>query len=95
MNKEDNMKYTNAEHTAIQDGTKSVPVSVGNRDYDQIVADGLLDTIEPYAAPVKTWEEKRNEERGSIVSQWAYFIDNGYDALKAKDDAIKVKHPKR
>ncbi len=36
----------------------------------------------------------RNDERGSLAEQWEYFIDNGYDALKSKDDAIKAKHPK-
>ena len=85
-----------------ESGTVSVTLDNGNHtsgiqafhsEWEQFDLDNA--TIEPYVAPVKTWEEKRNEERGSIVSQWAYFIDNGYDALKAKDDAIKVKHPKR
>lgn len=36
---------------------------------------------------------KRNKERGSIVKQWEFFIDNGYDALKGRDDKIKSKYP--
>ena len=38
--------------------------------------------------------EARNPERGSWREQFEYLIDNGYDALKARDDAIKAKHPK-
>ena len=36
----------------------------------------------------------RNKERGSWGEQIEYFIDNGYDALKLRDDQIKLKHPK-
>jgi len=36
----------------------------------------------------------RNKERGSWQEQMEYLIDNGYDALKQRDDAIKSKHPK-
>ena len=38
--------------------------------------------------------EKRNAERGSLIEQWEYFIDNGYEALKQRDNAVKSKHPK-
>ena len=85
------MKYINADNSLWQDGNKSG--NIESEIYLQHIEEGK--PVEPYVAPVKSWEEKRNEERGSITSQWEYFIDNGYDALKAKDDAIKVKHPKR
>jgi hypothetical protein len=38
--------------------------------------------------------EARNTERGIWQEQMEYLIDNGYDALKARDDEIKAKHPK-
>ena len=37
---------------------------------------------------------QRNKERGSLAEQWEFFLDNGYEATKAKDDAIKLKYPK-
>lgn len=36
----------------------------------------------------------RNKERGSWQEQIAYLIDNGFDALKQRDDDIKLRHPK-
>lgn len=43
------MKYANAEHTFIEDGTRHIPVAPGNADYDAIVAAGA--SIEPYSPP--------------------------------------------
>jgi len=50
--------------------------------------------VQSFLNPPETYAQKRNKERGSLTEQWEYFLDNGYDAMKAKDDAIKAKHPK-
>ena len=42
----------------------------------------------------RKWADDRNKARGSIVEQWEYFIDNGYAALRARDDNIKAIYPK-
>ena len=46
------MNYSNKEHTFIQHGILSIPAVVGNRDYDEIVRQGI--TPAPYVEPVPT-----------------------------------------
>jgi hypothetical protein len=87
------MKYINKEHTEIKDGGKSIPCVAGNRDYDEIVADGLLDSVEAYVEPEKSWEEKRTEEYGKVTDQ----LDEIYhdiDAWKLRIAGVKTSHPK-
>ena len=38
--------------------------------------------------------DARNKERGSWQEQIEYLIDNGYAALKQRDDDIKLRNPK-
>lgn len=40
------------------------------------------------------WRYDREQARGSLQEQWEYFIDNGYTALKLRDDNIKIQYPK-
>tara|TARA_R110000803_G_scaffold205541_1_gene272307 strand:- start:267 stop:533 length:267 start_codon:yes stop_codon:yes gene_type:complete len=87
------MKYTNKEHTTIQDGDRSFPCNLDNRHYKQIVDDGLLDSVEAYVEPEKSWEEKRTEEYGKVTDQ----LDEIYhdiDAWKLRIAGVKTSHPK-
>jgi len=58
----------------------------------KVLSEDLVSLRDPLAG--EDWEAKRTEDRGSWQTQLEYLLDNGYDAFKARDDAIKVTHPK-
>lgn len=73
------------------------------RPYDAVIdADIFADMAEKKAIRLAEAPERalaavitaRNKERGTWEDQMEYFIDNGYDALKQRDDDIKLRHPK-
>jgi len=88
------MKYIDKDHTIIQDGNRSIPCNLNNRHYKQIVDDGLLDKVEPYVEPEKTYQELRSAEYPSIQDQFDDIYHNGIDGWKATIKKVKDKYPK-
>jgi len=72
------------------------------RDAARLVIDGVVATPAQQTAAkdllkafvYDDWEEKRAEARGTLAQQLEHILDHGFESLKVKDDAIKVKHPK-
>jgi hypothetical protein len=68
------MKYSNPEHTTIQDGNRCIPTDPNNTDYAEILASGV--TIDDYVAPEKTWPEIRSERNALLnASDWMAMAD--------------------
>lgn len=82
----ENIKYANAEHTVIsatKNGSQlSIPVAVGNTDYDEIVAQGLA--IADYVPPAPTWASIRGERDALLKStDWWAVSDRNMSASEA------------
>ena len=82
----ENIKYANAEHTVIsatQNGNQlSIPTAVGNRDYDEIVEQGL--TIADYVPPAPTWAGIRSERDALLAAtDWWAVSDRAMSAAEA------------
>ena len=83
------MKYSNSEHTIIQDGNRYIPTDPNNADYANIIASGV--GIDDYVAPTKTWVDKRTEAYGS----WQEQLDMMYhETWKDHVKSVKDANPK-
>jgi len=83
------MKYSNSEHTVIEDGNRSIPTDPNNADYADIIALGVV--IDDYVAPEKTWVDKRTEAYGS----WQEQLDMMYhETWKDHVKSVKDANPK-
>ena len=68
------MKYSNPEHTTIQDGLSTIPTDPNNMDYAEILASGV--EIDDYVLPEKTWVEIRGERDALLnASDWMAMSD--------------------
>ena len=68
------MKYSNPEHTMIQDGNRWIPTDPMNSDYAEILASEV--EIDDYVAPEKTWVEIRGERDALLnASDWMAMAD--------------------
>ncbi len=72
----------------------SVIYTINYRHLDLEELDSTDPEVFEIINPEENYINKRNKERGSLTSQWEFFLDNGYEAAKAKDDNIKRKYPK-
>jgi hypothetical protein len=65
----ENVKYANADNSVIsatRNGAQlSIPVVVGNTDYDEIVAQGLA--VAAYTPPAITWADIRSKRDGLLA----------------------------
>ena len=65
----EDLKYANAEGriiSATRNGAQlSIPVVVGNTDYDEIVAQGLA--VAAYTPPAITWADIRSKRNGLLA----------------------------
>ena len=68
------MIFSNADHTVIRDGNRSIPTDPKNADYAEILKSGV--TIDDYVAPEKTWPEIRAERDALLnASDWMAMAD--------------------
>ena len=68
------MRYSNPEHTIIQDGNRHIPTDLNNADYANIIASGV--EIDDYVAPEQTWAEIRGERDALLqASDWMAMAD--------------------
>lgn len=68
------MKYSNSDHTVIQDGNRSIPVDPKNSDYAEILASGVA--IDAYVVPEPTWPQIRSERDALLnASDWMAMSD--------------------
>jgi hypothetical protein len=68
------MRFSNPEHTMIQDGSRYIPTDPDNADYADIVELGV--EIEDYVATEKTWVEIRGERDALLHdSDWMAMVD--------------------
>jgi hypothetical protein len=79
----ESIKYANAGHTVVsatENGSQlSIPVAVGNRHYDEIVAQGLA--IADYVPPALTWADVRSERDGLLAAtDWWAVSDRAMSA---------------
>ena len=89
------MKYSNAEHTVIQDGNRCIPTDSNNTDYAKILASGVA--IDDYVAPAVHWRDARVAAYGPIGDQLdMQFRDAVAGTTTWKDHvaAVKAEHPK-
>ena len=82
----ESIKYANAGHTVIsatENGSQlSIPVAVGNRHYDEIVAQGLA--IADYVPPALTWADIRSERDDLLgKTDWWAVSDRTMSASEA------------
>ena len=83
------MKYSNPEHTMIQDNLRSIPTDPNNMDYAKILESEV--EIDDYVAPVETWVDKRTEAYGS----WQEQLDMMYhETWKDHVKSVKDENPK-
>ena len=68
------MRYSNPEHTVIQDANRSIPTDPHNTDYAEILASGV--EIDDWVEPEKTWAEIRGERDALLHdSDWMAMAD--------------------
>ena len=68
------MRYSNPEHTVIQDANRSIPTDPHNTDYAEILASGV--EIDDWVEPEKTWAEIRGEREALLkASDWMAMPD--------------------
>ena len=91
-----NARYQNESGTVISvliDGVPhSVPAVAGNAEYGDMVRDSI--PIAAYQAPTPSYLDLRSKEYGTAKEQIEYAVENGMDALIARNLAIKEKYPK-
>lgn len=89
-------RYTNAAHTMVSvliDGVQTdFPAALTNSNYADLVRDSI--PIAAFVPKVPTYLELRSKEYGSAKEQIEYAVENGMDALIARNLAIKEKYPK-
>lgn len=96
MSKYTEARYTNADHsmvTAKIDGIPyDFPAKATNSQYADLVRDSI--PIAAFVPRVPTYLELRSKEYGTAKEQIEYAVENGMDALIARNLAIKEKYPK-
>ena len=85
----ENVKYANADNSVIsatRNGAQlSIPVVVGNTDYDEIVAQGLA--VAAYTPPAITWADIRSKRDGLLAAtDWWAVSDR---AMSASETAYR------
>jgi hypothetical protein len=86
MNIIENARYANAAHSVILatvNGEEvSIPIAPGNKEYDEIVSQGLA--VAAYTPPAITWADIRSERDGLLAAtDWWAVSDRAMSAAEA------------